>query len=250
MNYTLNTEAAKQADNINSRIDSKGKYLGTFARAEAITSAKGSSGVDFSFKSDTGATADYLTIWTHNGEGKELYGFKLLMAIMTCLRVKQISEKDGEVEKYDPTMKQRVKVMAPLFPDLMNKPVGLLLAMEEYQKKDGSTAWKPTIVAPFDKDGFTASEILSKATKPETLARMVQALRDRPIKSGAQTNTASAQSSHTVSHNAESFDDFADDIPFLFNMNTLCDTMGQPLSLWRARYGKVLSVVQANKTDF
>jgi len=48
----------------------------------------------------------------------------------------------------------------------------------------------------------------------------------------------------------ESVDDFADDIPFLFNMNTLCDTMGQPLSLWRARYGKVLSVVQANKTDF
>jgi len=177
MNYTLNTEAAKQADNINSRIDSKGKYLGTFARAEAITSAKGSSGVDFSFKSDTGATADYLTIWTHNGEGKELYGFKLLMAIMTCLRVKQISEKDGEVEKYDPTMKQRVKVMAPLFPDLMNKPVGLLLAMEEYQKKDGYISCNPTIVASYDKDGIMASKFLSNVTKPETLDKLPQSFR-------------------------------------------------------------------------
>lgn len=210
MNYTLNTEAAKQADNINSRIDSKGKYLGTFARAEAITSAKGSSGVDFSFKSDTGATADYLTIWTHNGEGKELYGFKLLMAIMTCLRVKQISEKDGEVEKYDPTMKQRVKVMAPLFPDLMNKPVGLLLAMEEYQKKDGSTAWKPTIVAPFDKDGFTASEILSKATKPETLEKMTQALRDRPLRG----NTSPPASTGQIAQAPSEFEVFSDDTPF------------------------------------
>ena len=41
-----------------------------------------------------------------------------------------------------------------------------------------------------------------------------------------------------------------DDIPFLFNMNTLCDTIGQPLSLWRARYGKGLSVLRANQADF
>ena len=46
------------------------------------------------------------------------------------------------------------------------------------------------------------------------------------------------------------FADFEDDIPFLFNMNTLCDTMGQPLSLWRAKHGKGLSVLRANKTDF
>lgn len=44
--------------------------------------------------------------------------------------------------------------------------------------------------------------------------------------------------------------DMDDDIPFLFNMNTLCDTMGQPLSLWRAKYGKGLSVLRANQTDF
>lgn len=48
----------------------------------------------------------------------------------------------------------------------------------------------------------------------------------------------------------QSFDDLGDDIPFLFNMNTLCDTIGQPLSLWRAKYGKGLSVLRANKTDF
>ena len=56
MDYTLNPEAAKQADNLFSRIEEKGKYLGTLTRAEQIVSKKGSKGVDFSFKTDTGAT--------------------------------------------------------------------------------------------------------------------------------------------------------------------------------------------------
>lgn len=250
MDYQLDPNAAKQADVIFSKIEQKGKYIGVITRAEKVTSKKGTGGVDISFRSETGETADYLTIWTHNGEGKQLQGFNTLMAIMTCLSVRELKAEDGEVEKYDKDTQKRSKVVVPLFKSLMGKPIGLLIHMEEYEKTNGGTAWKPSISAPFNTSEFTASEILNKAKQPETLARMVQALRDRPIKSGAQTNTASAQSSHTGSHNAGSFDDFADDIPFLFNMNTLCDTMGQPLSLWRARYGKVLSVVQANKTDF
>ena len=185
MDYQLDTKAAKQADNINSRIDSMGKYVGVLTRAEQVTSRKGSQGVDMSFKSDTGETADYLTIWTHNGEGKQLQGFNTLMAIMTCLRVKELKAEQGEVEKYDNDEKKRVKVQAPLFKSLMNKPVGLLIHMEEYEKTAGGTAWKPAISAPFDADEYTASEILNKAKQPETLAKMVQALRDRPLKNGS-----------------------------------------------------------------
>lgn len=185
MDYTLNPEAAKQADNLFSRIEEKGKYLGVLTRAEPITSKKGSKGVDFSFKSDTGATADYLTIWTHNGDGKQLQGFNTLMAMMTCLRVKELKAEQGEVEKYDNEEKKRIKVQVPLFKVMMNKPVGLLMHMEEYEKTVGGTAWKPAISAPFDADEFTASEILNKAKQPETLAKMVQALRDRPLKNGS-----------------------------------------------------------------
>ena len=185
MDYTLNPEAAKQADNMFSRIEEKGKYLGTLTRAEQIVSKKGSKGVDFSFKTDTGATADYLTVWTHNGEGKQLQGFNTLMAIMTCLRVKELKAEQGEVEKYDSEEKKRIKVQVPLFKVMMNKPVGLLIHMEEYEKTAGGTAWKPAISAPFDADEYTASEILNKAKQPETLAKMVQALRDRPLKNGS-----------------------------------------------------------------
>lgn len=210
MDYQLDTDAAKKADTINSRIDSMGKYVGVLTRAEQITSKKGSKGVDFSFKSDTGATADYLTIWTHNNEGKQLQGFNTLMAIMTCLKVRELKAEDGEVEKYDNDLKARVKVKVPLFKSLMNKPIGLLIFMEEYEKTAGGTAWKPQISAPFDEHEFTASEILNKAQKPETLSKMVQALRDRPLKT---SGTSKPPSDHGTA-SADSFSDMESDIPF------------------------------------
>ena len=209
MEYTLDPNAAKKADSINNRIDSLGKYLGMLTRAEPIVSKKGSKGVDMSFKADTGATADYLTIWTHNGDGKQLQGFNTLMAIMTCLRVRDLKPESGEIEKYDNDIKARVKVIVPLFKSLMNKPVGLLIHMEEYEKTAGGTAWKPAISAPFDKDGFTASEILTKAQKAETLDKMLASLRDRPLKASASAPRASSE---PVS--AGPFDDMDDDIQF------------------------------------
>jgi hypothetical protein len=211
MDYTLNAEAAKQADNLFSKIEEKGKYLGVLTRAEQIVSKKGSKGVDFSFKTDTGATADYLTIWTHNGDGKQLQGFNTLMAMMTCLRVKELKAEDGEVEKYDRDEQKRIKAVAPIFKALMNKPIGLLVHMEEYEKTAGGTAWKPAISAPFDADGFTASEILNKSKQPETLAKMVQALRDRPLKNGA-SKPAQTYSSENPGEGMGI--DFKDDIPF------------------------------------
>lgn len=204
MDYTLDTTAAKKADSFFSRIEQKGKYLGVFTRAEQVTSRQETKGVEFSFKSETGETADYLTLWTHNKDGKQLQGFNTLMAIMTCLRVKELKAQDGEVEKYDDTSKQRVKKMVPLFKELMGKPIGLLIHMEEYEKRQGGTAWKPQISAPFDKDEFTATEILSKAKQPETLAKMVLALRDRPVKASASTASSAP---------ADAPADF-DDVPF------------------------------------
>ena len=209
MDYTLDANAAKQADNMFSRIEEKGKYLGIITRAEQVESKKGTAGVDMSFKSDNGASADYLTIWTHNAEGKQLQGFNVLMAIMTCLRVRELKAENGEIEKYDQNDKKRVKVIVPLFKALMNKPVGLLIHMEEYEKTAGGTAWKPAISAPFDKDGFTASEILNKAQKAETLDKMLASLRDRPLKASASAPRASSE---PVS--AGPFDDMDDDIPF------------------------------------
>lgn len=205
MDYQLDTNAAKKADVIFSKIDTKGKYMGVLTRAEQVSSQKGSVGVDLSFKADGGESADYLTLWTHNKDGKQLMGFNTLMAIMTCLRVRELKAQDGEVEKYDSAQQKRVKVTVPLYRELMDKPLGLLIHMEEYAKTAGGTAWKPVIVAAFDKDEFTASEILNKAIQPEALPKMVQALRDRPLKSGVPSSARTSSSDVPA--------DF-DDVPF------------------------------------
>lgn len=204
--YSLDPNAAKQADNFFSKIEQKGKYMGAFTRAEKVTSTKGTRGVDFSFKASDGATADYLTLWTHNADGKQLQGYNTLMAIMTCLRVKELAAEDGEVEKYDRDQQKRVKQTVPLFKALMGKPIGLLIHMEEYAKTKGGSAWKPMISAPFDKEEFTASEILAQVKQPEIVDKMVLALRDRPLRNG----TAPYQ---PVDHGGGAAEDF-EDIPF------------------------------------
>ena len=206
MEYKLNATAAKQADNKSSRIEETGKYLGVFTRAEYVVSKNGAKGIDFSFVSDDEQTADYLTVWTHGRDGKEIYGYKVLNAIMTCLEQREIKTENGEIEKWNPEIQKREKTTVPLFKGLMGKRIGLLLQMEEYVKNDGSSAWKPTIYAPFNKNEFTSSEILNGDKQPVLLGKMVQSLKNRPLKGATQTKTQST--------NANPFNDMDDDIPF------------------------------------
>jgi len=45
------------------------------------------------------------------------------------------------------------------------------------------------------------------------------------------------------------FSDMDDDIPFLFNICTVCDIMGTSKQLLRAKHGKGMHLLQANKED-
>lgn len=212
-NYTLNAEAAKQADQIGGRITESGKYTGTITRAEEITSKKGTLGVEFAFKADNGQSADYLTVWTKNKDGKELFGLKHLMAMMTVCRLRGISAVPGEVEKYDFDSGQVRKMKATVFPEFVGKRIGFLLQKEDFQKSDGTIGSKMVIFNAFDADSdFTASEILDRATTPAALSRMELMLRDKPIKPGAGGDTYGSASDAPAA--AGGFDLGDDDIPF------------------------------------
>ena len=48
-----------------------------------------------------------------------------------------------------------------------------------------------------------------------------------------------------------SFEDMEDDIPFLFDVSSICDTLGSSKSLHRIKHGpKALHILRANQTDF
>lgn len=206
--YNLDTKQAAAADNTMSRIDATGKYVGTLTRAEAIESQQGTEGVEFSFRADDGSTADFLTLWTYNRNGDALPSLKTLNAIMTILRVKVITATTGQVERWDRDTRSRVKTAATIFPELTGKRIGLLLQREEYEKANHEIGAKMNIFGVFDADTeLTASEILARKTQPETLARMVSTLKDKPLKGGGRAPQPANPPETEFSH-------MDDDIPF------------------------------------
>lgn len=188
--YELNAAGAR-ANTLSTRIVEKGAYVGKFTLAQAVTAKSGSQGIEFSFRSDTGQTADYLTLWTHNSYGKELYGRKIIDAILTCMKVRRISTVSRQVTRRASGGATQT-VMADLFPDLMDKPIGLFLVVEEYEKTDGAIGSKMVIVMPFEAStSQTASEILDNrdATSFDGILR---AIRDRPVQKRNRQSSPSA----------------------------------------------------------
>jgi hypothetical protein len=198
--YTLDADLARQVGT-RLRITRSGKYAGRFTRAELVVSRQKSEGIEFTFESDDGRTADFLTCWTHNVDGRELYGLKVLNAILTCMRIREITARPATLQdRHGATRDTRV------FPQLVDRPIGLLLQREEYLKQDGNVGWKFNIVAPFEPtSGLTAGEILAQSNEPVQLERMVAGLHDRslPQRPGAG-----------IAATAGGLADIDDDIPF------------------------------------
>lgn len=220
--YQLDANAAREADSIGSYLTETGKYTGTFTRAEKLISKnKGTHGIGFTFES-AGQTTRF-DVWTMDASNKHLSGFKAVNAIMACLSLRGITPKTGQVERYNWDTQQKETVQADVFPDLVGKPIGLVLQKTEYEKMrdgqyTGETGWRLELVAPFRAaDEFTASEILDRKTKPEKLASIVAILADRPLKTRhaprAQNASIPAQQPQT-SGAGSGFDDMENDIPF------------------------------------
>lgn len=212
--YSLNTTAARQADERSGRIAEIGKYVGKITRAEDVTSAKGTRGIDFAFETADRQSANF-TLWTLNKEGKELYGYKQLQAMMTCLRAKQLAPVMAMVRKWDRTAGGMIDLEAPIFKDLMDKPVGILFETEEYQKfENGQPSGVGMKVVPayfFDATSeLTASEILDKKVTPAQLTKLVQTLKHRPLRNAPAASSGAAGGAGQPAGNG--FED--DDIPF------------------------------------
>lgn len=223
--YNLDEQAARSADTIGQYLNETGKYIGKFTRAEKLISKnKGTHGIGFTF--DVNGQTTRFDVWTINGEGKHLSGYNMVNAIMTCMSLRGLQPATGQVERYNWETQQRETVQTEVFPDLVNKPVGLVLQNTEYEKmrdglKTGDTGWRLEPVLPFRAaDEFTASEIWDRRTKPEKLVNVIATLADRPLKNRPAQSTrghddANAQAQHAASASS-GFDGMGDDsdIPF------------------------------------
>jgi len=206
--YTLDATSARNAESIGKFIRDTGKYKGVFTRAELLISTeKGSRGIEFDFVSDGKECT--LQLWTHSGTGEPYSAINMVNAIMTCLALRGIQPKKMVVEKYDYDSKQRHKVEVTAFPDLMNKPIGLLLQKELsiYNNKERS---KMLIFAAFNAESEkTSTEILDKIAQPSALAKLVLLLADKDNRKSGQAIQSQQQSKTTNAYAA-----LDDDLPF------------------------------------
>lgn len=207
--YALDTTAARKADNTGSMIKEIGKYVGQFTQAEDLTAPKGTKGIALRFEAQDGRKAQ-VSLYTIMKNGDKIMGFETLMAIMTCLKLRNIKEKAGTVKFWNNDTKTEETKPAKVFPDLCGKPIGVLLETEDYEKQDHSIGTRMVLKGVFQAGTeLTASEILDHKTKPEQLERMVAGLRHRPVK-GQRASAPAPQSTGGGS----GFDDMDDDIPF------------------------------------
>lgn len=190
--YTLDTGAAKEADSFSSYITEVGKYVGTIIQAYSIESSKKTKGIVIEFESDSKQIANF-NLWIEKETGEKVYGYKQLMALMACLKLRNLDTKSGNFEAYDANEKKRVNKAGLIFPDLMNKKIGLLIETEEYQKNNGDIGIKPIIKAFFQHDTeLMATEILNQQTKPEQLSKVIQTLKHYPLKTTIKENFSNA----------------------------------------------------------
>ncbi len=205
--YTLDATSARNAESIGKFIRDTGKYKGVFTRAELLISTeKGSRGIEFDFVSDGKECT--LQLWTHSSTGEPYSALNMVNAIMTCLALRGIQPKKMVVEKYDYDSKQRHKVEVTAFPDLMNKPIGLLLQKELsiYNNKERS---KMLIFAAFNAESEkTSTEILDKIAQPSALAKLVLLLADK------DNRKAPSQASQPQNKPANAYAALDDDLPF------------------------------------
>lgn len=216
--YALDTNAAKQADQTGKFIKETGAYKGRFTKAEALTAATGTQGIAFTFESEGGQTANF-SIYTIKADGTKLSGFQTLMALMVCMKMRNVGNPVvGVATKYDFDAKQDVQYQAPLLLDLMNKPIGVILQSCEYEKQrdrvpTGEYGWKIELQGAFEAaTELTASEILGGKTKPELLTNMIAHLADRPLKN--KNGGSPQRNSYTANSQSGGGSAFDGDIPF------------------------------------
>lgn len=180
MKFTLDQVKAKQADNQGGFVKETGKYLGVINSFEFIDFDSGAKAVEIGFETDDKERASMRVIVTKKDGTESEYGVKKIMALMTCLKIKESSVSQEVRKKYDFNQGGEVDKQVEFAPEFEGKEVGLLIEMEDYQNGNGEWKQKPSLFSSFQaKTGFTAKEILEGATKPEQMENLLNALKGR-----------------------------------------------------------------------
>lgn len=178
VSYDFNADDAAKADNVASRIDQSGAYIGRFKSVNTMKSAnKGTQGVHFEFDSPGGGSASF-DLWTKKEDGTSVFGVNQLQAMQAVLGLKGLNSVTGRYEAFVDGKRQ--EVMGQVFPTLQDRDIGLVLQKELYTKGDGKEGFRMNLFGVFHPvSRLTASEIKEGKTTPEKVEKMVRGLKTK-----------------------------------------------------------------------
>lgn len=218
MGLQLNANDARQGDTVSNIIRETGEYVAVITRAEKLLSKNGVEGVGLSIRTDDGASANYLDLYTIKPDGTKLRGYHLVQALLCCTRVKNADEGRITFEKWDSNERRLVPIQGDGYPALMGKRVGVFLQQElQIHQVTGETVDRLNLIGVFEAStGLTATEILDGKTKAERAEKYRQIIAKTPIRDSRKNGkSAPTKPAATPSQPVSGRDtDFDDDIPF------------------------------------
>lgn len=177
--YTYNEEQASKADSMADRIDTGGAYVGTFLRAEAVESEKGTQGVLFEFEAGSAGKAEF-TLWTVKDNGEAAFGMNFLQSILLMFGLRGLKAVSGLVERYDYDAGKRIEEEGEVFPDLVGKKIGVILQKELTTRQSGGEGFRMNCYGIFHHETrLTASEIRERKVTPAKVDKLLRSLKDK-----------------------------------------------------------------------
>lgn len=177
--YDFEPDEVAAADKNADRLTESGAYVGKFTKAEAVVSAeKGTKGVHLYFDSPGSGTCDF-TLWTMSAAGEKFFGFNQLQGMMYLFGLKGLVSKTGKVRVWDAETKTASEQDGETFPELVGKPIGLVMQKEiDSNIKTGKTVERMTLAGAFQAETrLMASELKENKTKPAKLDRLLKGLK-------------------------------------------------------------------------
>lgn len=188
-NYDYDPDAGSKADDVAGRIDTSAAYIGTFKSAHAIESDRTHTvGIHFEFVSPGGGMTGF-DIWTRKEDGSTIFGWNQLQAMMAIMGLRGLRSVPGVYEGWQDG--KRATLKGEIFPDLVDKPIGLVLQKELYTKQDGGNSFRMGLHAIFNPTSrLTASELKEGKVKGEKLEKILRSLKDKDSRTKAAPEPA------------------------------------------------------------
>lgn len=150
--FTYNPEIAAQSGAAGKYITESCVIRGFIECAKWVKGRNGAEGIEFSFDSEKGQKANFMTVHYKNNDGSEnTIGTALIHSIMGCTGVKTLSMKQDGKEY--------------IAPELTKKPIMFALERENYINSQGEEKFKLNIrCAMSARPGMTVAEAVSGGT--------------------------------------------------------------------------------------